>query len=155
MCRMREGGAPKSPSCTYSNFSWSRTHRIIFLLSLGYDSRIKSRQIFCKIIKIIVMILLTHSRQHHRRPAVKINQFQIYCKILQNLAPGGWSWEGRCGCRRWRGLTRSTCRNHLPWGLSWRYLSISKIVRACCAQFWCHRPPTQLVWTVIPSSFQG
>ena len=30
-----------------------------------------------------------------------------------------------------------------------------KYVRLLRSQFWCHRPFTKLIWTVIPQSFQG
>ena len=54
MSRMGVWGPPLPASCTYSKFFWSRTHGVIFLLSLGTPLRAKStRQYILRILKYL------------------------------------------------------------------------------------------------------
>ena len=79
MCRMAEGGAPNPHPAhiqTFPEAGLIELYSYWALVMIHASSHEKNYQNHRH-------DLLTHSRQHHRRPTVKINQFQI---LLQNFA---------------------------------------------------------------------
>ena len=54
-------------------------------------------------------------------------------------------------CWKLLGTERFTEKNHF----FANFPTVKKCCGVVCAQFWCHRPPTELDLTVIPPSFQG